>query len=272
MTCNMKRSLSQIIPLESSCDSFDIVQPQQKRPRRITTPNSALSFVTQEQNINDYSPQSNTSVPLYTPSSSSYQYSPSSTRSNLSDEEIEAHVENSFANGYTKWTNETLVEILADEIDQMCINNEEYVLSIPQQYHNFYSQCKQPFDLEFYIRRLVHYSNCSTAAFVIMLVYIQRLQENCKHLLVTDMNVHRVVSTSLLLAIKYLDDEVFSNTYYARVFGVTSKELNDLELKLLQALDFKLSVSPEVYANFEDHLNQSAQVDFDSSPPASPIS
>lgn len=166
-----------------------------------------------------------------------------------------------------------LVQVLANDIDDLCATNEENGAPIvSDEYHNFFSQYKQPFELDFYIRRLVQYSNCSTAAFVIMLVYLDRVQERCKDLLVTEMNCHRLLCTALVLAIKYLDDEVFSNGYYARVGGVTCDEMNALELKMLSVLGWNLSVTPQTYALYEDGLVQSARLLLGRQLPGSPAS
>lgn len=153
------------------------------------------------------------------------------------------------------WTNQQLVEVLSRDLEAMCLRNA----STPTQlsldtYHSFFSQNKQPFDLSFYVNRLVQYANCSPAAFVVMLVYVDRVKERLPALFVTDMNCHRVVLTALVLAIKFVDDEVFSNAHYSRVGGVTTAELNDLELKFLEALNWTLAVSPDMYTLYEDGL------------------
>lgn len=114
--------------------------------------------------------------------------------------------------------------------------------------------------------RLVQYANCSTAAFVTMLIYVDRLQTLCPELLLSDMNCHRIIITALVAAIKYLDDEVFSNTHYARVGGVTPQEMNDLEINFLNAVNWDLHVSPEDYAVYEDALISSAAAALASAP------
>lgn len=91
-----------------------------------------------------------------------------------------------------------------------------------------------------------------------MFVYLDRVQERCKALLASDMNCHRLVFTCLVLAVKYLEDEVHSNGYYARVGGLTIDEMNSLELKLLKVLDWDVSVSPETFAVYEEGMMQTA--------------
>lgn len=170
---------------------------------------------------------------------------------------------NSFATGDTgtiSWTNNLLIRVLAFQLDQTCVFNQRGapIFTPTSKCHIFFSQNKQPFNLDFYMARLVQYANCSTAAFVSMLIYIDRLQSNCPELLLSEMNCHRIIMGALVLAIKYLDDEVFSNSHYARVGGVTPQEMNQLEITLLELLNWNLHVSPEDYAVYEERLINSA--------------
>eukprot|EP00310_Coccolithus_braarudii_P016496 CAMPEP_0183344906 /NCGR_PEP_ID=MMETSP0164_2-20130417/10482_1 /TAXON_ID=221442 /ORGANISM="Coccolithus pelagicus ssp braarudi, Strain PLY182g" /LENGTH=263 /DNA_ID=CAMNT_0025515987 /DNA_START=8 /DNA_END=800 /DNA_ORIENTATION=+ len=56
-------------------------------------------------------------------------------------------------------------------------------------------------------------------------------------------NLHRVLLTTMLLTSKMLDDESYSNEYWARVGGVSLSHLNALETFTLNALDYRLSAS-----------------------------
>lgn len=165
-----------------------------------------------------------------------------------------------------QWTNDLLVHVLAADVEDLCVASSH--LRAPSaassELHVFFSQHKQPFDLDFYIRRLIQFANCSSAAFILMLIYLDRVQEQCPTLLLTEMNCHRLLCTALVLAIKYLDDEVFSNAYYARVGGVTGDEMNDLELKMLAILKWDLSVKPDTFALYEEGLIRSASLVSDS--------
>jgi Cyclin len=59
---------------------------------------------------------------------------------------------------------------------------------------------------------------------------------------------------ALVLAIKYLDDEIYSNAYYARVGGLSISEMNRLEASMLELLRWNVSVSAELYNLFEESL------------------
>ncbi|KAI3929068.1 hypothetical protein MKX01_011655 [Papaver californicum] len=46
-----------------------------------------------------------------------------------------------------------------------------------------------------------------------------------------------------MLAAKFIDDAFFNNAYYAKVGGVSTAEINRLEMKFLFSLDFRLQVT-----------------------------
>ena len=58
----------------------------------------------------------------------------------------------------------------------------------------------------------------------------------------------------MLLAIKYNEDDYYSNQYYARVGGVSLNKLNELEYNLLILLEFDIFVDDDVYTKYENQL------------------
>mmetsp|Transcript_41429 Transcript_41429/g.163142 ORF Transcript_41429/g.163142 Transcript_41429/m.163142 type:complete len:205 (-) Transcript_41429:156-770(-) len=119
----------------------------------------------------------------------------------------------------------------------------------------FYSSHKQSFSLAFYIRRLIDYCGCSNSAFVLMLVYMDRVLSSQPLIALSEYNVHRLTMTALVLATKYLEDEVRTNSYYARVGGIsTMKEMNKLEGAMLSILHFDLYVDPEEFDMYQSFI------------------
>ena len=56
--------------------------------------------------------------------------------------------------------------------------------------------------------------------------------------------------SALVLAIKYSEDKFYRNEFYARIGGISRKELNSLEKEMLSMLDFDLFVSETVYETY----------------------
>lgn len=77
------------------------------------------------------------------------------------------------------------------------------------------------------------------------LVLIERLHDrqypNGFHL--CSSNVHRVLLALMVISAKLVDDEPYTNTYWASVGGVDLPHLNDLEIYSMKVLDHRLNVS-----------------------------
>merc|ERR1719436_676415 len=71
---------------------------------------------------------------------------------------------------------------------------------------------------------------------------------------VTAYNVHRLLLTSVVVAVKFHDDVYFANAYYAQVGGVSNHELNNLEASFLKLINWRLHVTREEYLNYHREL------------------
>lgn len=85
---------------------------------------------------------------------------------------------------------------------------------------------------------------CSRECFILALVYIDRVVEDSAEI-VNNVTVHRLLLTSILIASKVLDDKGEDNAAYARVGGLTTQELNQLEALFLKCLKWRLFVKPQ---------------------------
>lgn len=103
-----------------------------------------------------------------------------------------------------------------------------------------------------YLHRLHSYFACSTECFVLALIYVDRLVQRQPQFQLSHLNVHRVVLAALTIAAKFLDDRYYSNDYYGRVGGVRVKELNALEMRMLDLLKWRLIVTPEEYCQYRE--------------------
>eukprot|EP00588_Corethron_pennatum_P021919 CAMPEP_0194331718 /NCGR_PEP_ID=MMETSP0171-20130528/56611_1 /TAXON_ID=218684 /ORGANISM="Corethron pennatum, Strain L29A3" /LENGTH=297 /DNA_ID=CAMNT_0039093311 /DNA_START=619 /DNA_END=1509 /DNA_ORIENTATION=- len=118
-----------------------------------------------------------------------------------------------------------------------------------------------------YLERIHKYASCSTECFILALIYIDRLIQR-NNFLLSELNVHRVVITSIMLAAKFFDDQYYNNAYYAKVGGVLVSEMNSLEVEFLFRLNFSLHVTPDVFGKYHAELVAHA---VSTSPVASPL-
>lgn len=103
--------------------------------------------------------------------------------------------------------------------------------------------------IEAFVKRLISYTHCSPSAFIVMLLYVDRFMERAAPTLrLTELTVHRVVMSSLMAAVKMLDDRVYSTGHYARVGGVPSTtEMRRMEVTFIQVADYRLLVDNAMY-------------------------
>ena len=106
-----------------------------------------------------------------------------------------------------------------------------------------------------YIERILKYSRIEESTLILSLIYIDKVCE-VNNLLLTEFNIHRIIFTSLLVSIKYNEDEYYSNSFYAKVAGLSLREVNMLENEFLKMMDFKLFVNDETFVKYRDYLKK----------------
>eukprot|EP01059_Diplonema_ambulator_P033471 TRINITY_DN7009_c0_g1_i1.p1 TRINITY_DN7009_c0_g1~~TRINITY_DN7009_c0_g1_i1.p1 ORF type:complete len:227 (+),score=35.04 TRINITY_DN7009_c0_g1_i1:339-1019(+) len=106
-----------------------------------------------------------------------------------------------------------------------------------------------------FLYRLCMYGQASKEVFVRMLVYLNRYQAVTGWGLCYE-NVHRLMVAAYVTAVKMHDDVHSCNQFFAKLGGVTLKELNKLERTFLLSLDFNLEISSAEYHTTTHFLNK----------------
>jgi hypothetical protein len=66
----------------------------------------------------------------------------------------------------------------------------------------------------------------------------------------SSVNVRRLFLSVVMLAAKFHDDAYYTNAYYAEVGGLTLKEMNMLEARLIKLLNWNVNVTSEEYREY----------------------
>ena len=103
------------------------------------------------------------------------------------------------------------------------------------------------------IVRVFKYSHCSIECLVLALIYIDRLIQSGT-IPVNSFTIHRVIISSVVVAIKFFDDTFYLNNHYARIGGIETEELSFLELEFLKNINFSLHVTCEDYQKYHNEL------------------
>lgn len=110
-----------------------------------------------------------------------------------------------------------------------------------------------------YIGRIRRFFGCNVECYVLCLLYIDRLIKLHPNIVFSALSSHRLIIIGMTLAAKFHEDTFYSNKFYAKVGGVSLKELNLLERCFLQLIDWKLQVHPEEYELYESLVRKAAQ-------------
>jgi hypothetical protein len=161
-------------------------------------------------------------------------------------------------------TDHELIECIAAILENICAINNSRV-TIPGNNENprnhyrsesypdgtssiFFSLQRPAVDMRYYVARLVRYMRVSKSVFVVALIYLDRIHAADEILALTDFNVHRLITTAVSVACKFLEDEVHRNSTICRIGGVPSvAEMNMLESQFLRRIKWDCSVSIQSY-------------------------
>ena len=141
---------------------------------------------------------------------------------------------------------------IVDILDTIILNNKKNKKSHKES-SPFFNENIPTISLYDYLLRIRKYSGIGSSTFIISLIYIDRICIK-KGIVLSKYNVHRLLFTSILVAIKYNEDVTYEYFYYSEIAGVTVKELSTLEKTFLKLIDFELFVPEKVFKKYYTFL------------------
>ena len=169
-------------------------------------------------------------------------YSPQETISNISEIEINKKLLSSIAN--------TLSLVL--EATKKLHGYKKIVKH--QSKMSFSSSSEPSISLYDYLIRIQTYGEISDSTLILGLIYIDRVCD-ISQICLTAYNIHRLLFSAILVAIKYNEDKYYENDYYAQIAGIKNKELKVIEYDFLNLINFELFVKDSVYSKYEKYLS-----------------
>lgn len=129
----------------------------------------------------------------------------------------------------------------------------KYSKILEKQKKDIFSLKNKPnISLTSFLSRIIMYSKLEYSTLCLGLIYLNKVTHN--HLILTDFNIHKLLSTSILIAIKFNEDKISNNDYYAQIFGLSLNEINQLEYSFLLLIDFNLFVEEKFIKKFLKHI------------------
>ncbi|XP_074272834.1 cyclin-U4-1-like [Silene latifolia] len=150
-----------------------------------------------------------------------------------------------------------MINYLSSLLQRVAESNDIHSLSIiPQKVSIFHGLTPPTISIPCYLERIFKYANCSPCCFVVAYVYLDRFTQRQPLLLLNSFNIHRLLITSVMVAAKFMDDLYYNNAYYAKIGGISTTEMNFLEVDFLFGLGFHLNVTPTTFHTYCSYLQR----------------
>ncbi|KAF2200258.1 cyclin-domain-containing protein [Delitschia confertaspora ATCC 74209] len=114
----------------------------------------------------------------------------------------------------------------------------------------FHSRAPPAISVRDYLTRLIVHATLSPPILLSMVYYVDQLCALYPAFTVSSLTVHRFLITAATVAAKGLSDSFWTNGLYAKVGGVSIKELALLELEFLRRVDWKIVPVPETLVDY----------------------
>ena len=150
-------------------------------------------------------------------------------------------------------TNSQIISYISNDIVNILIENKEKLKTlIINENDPLYSNKIPKIKIEDYITRFFTYSKIEISTLILSYIYIKRFIHK-ENYIISFRNIFRLIMSCTILAIKFNENKVYKNTFYAKVGGFDVDDLNNLEYNIFSRLDFNLRVYDKDF--FEVVLN-----------------
>ena len=107
-----------------------------------------------------------------------------------------------------------------------------------------------------YLNRIIEYTNIEENTLICALIYIDSISNKKK---ITISNIYKILFSAVLISIKFNEDEIYPNNFYAKIAGVPNEELLQMEHEFLILINFNLLIDEKKYSSLKfaiENLNK----------------
>jgi len=101
-----------------------------------------------------------------------------------------------------------------------------------------------------YLDRIAKYTKIEESTIILTLIYIDRICD-FRNIHLSIYNIHRMIIGALMLAVKYNEDDFYTNEFYAKVGGISLQEVNLLECETLKMIKHSLFVDEDFFNKYK---------------------
>ncbi|KAF2097648.1 cyclin-domain-containing protein [Rhizodiscina lignyota] len=143
--------------------------------------------------------------------------------------------------------------LVSDMLLELVRHNDSLPLK-DGQLTRFHSRAPPGISISDYLNRLITHASLTPPLLLSMVYYIDRLCALYPVFTISSLTVHRFLIAAATVAAKGLSDSFWTNNTYARVGGVTTRELALLELEFLEKMQWRIVPKPEVLRDYYKSL------------------
>ena len=146
-----------------------------------------------------------------------------------------------------------LIEIISDLLNNICEENKVKSDSINKNIKPFMTESIPSLSIKDYLTRLSQFTKINESTIILILIYIDRIGKINKFIL-TYRNIYKLILASMVIAIKYNEDNFYSSEVYAKLGGLSVPELNYLEFQFLIQIKFSLFIEKDLFDKYYYNL------------------
>ena len=146
-----------------------------------------------------------------------------------------------------------MIEIISDLLNNICEENKVKSENINKNIKPFMTESIPSLSIKDYLIRLSQFSKMNESTIILILIYIDRIGKINKFIL-TYKNIYKLILASMVIAIKYNEDNFYSSEVYAKLGGLSVHELNYLEFQFLILIKFSLFIEKDLFDKYYYNL------------------
>ena len=146
-----------------------------------------------------------------------------------------------------------MIEIISDLLNNICEENKVKSDSITKNIKPFMTESIPSLSIKDYLIRLSQFTKINESTIILILIYIDRIGKINKFIL-TYRNIYKLILASMVIAIKYNEDNFYSSEVYAKLGGLSVSELNYLEFQFLILIKFSLFIEKDLFNKYYYNL------------------
>ncbi|PVH99639.1 cyclin-domain-containing protein [Periconia macrospinosa] len=148
--------------------------------------------------------------------------------------------------------------LISDMLMELVRLNDEFPLR-DGQLTRFHSRAPPAISVRDYLVRLIVHATLSPPILLSMVFYVDKLCTMYPAFTISSLTVHRFLITAATVAAKGLSDSFWTNSLYAKVGGVSLRELALLEVEFLKRLEWRIVPKPETLVDYYKGLVERGQ-------------